>query len=322
MRDPNEVFERVKQKVTHHKKRKMHRVCTILAVSIPITVIIIALGIRMWFGASKGKLQDSEGKTSIAHVTTPGVTVTSTPGGEYAKKEDEITPYPTYEPTKVWTYTEAIDFVRSNAQKNQNAALFTIPTLSYYDVALMSIYRRFDVWETSGSMPYGITSMLASVVNPGIRKMSDDMYYLVFDTETNIRTYLFLSEQNGLSGLVGYAVELAGQPKQHADFQSIGNGSTMAEVVAIDESARLYYRFFCEEGIPSEGTISVRRESQNPYFTLHYLQDGILFYFYEALDEDGNLIVTDSYYSSDYKKTDCFGREIDYHINPLDYPTK
>ena len=233
---------------------------------------------------------------------------TSTPvqRGDSPSPTKEDRPYPTYEPTKVWTYTEAIDFVRSNAQKNQNAALFTIPTLSYYDVALMSIYRRFDVWETSGSMPYGITSMLASVVN----------------TETNIRTYLFLSEQNGLSGLVGYAVELAGQPKQHADFQSIGNGSTMAEVVAIDESARLYYRFFCEEGIPSEGTISVRRESQNPYFTLHYLQDGILFYFYEALDEDGNLIVTDSYYSSDYKKTDCFGREIDYHINPLDYPTK
>ena len=109
MRDPNEVFERVKQKVTHHKKRKMHRVCTILAVSIPITVIIIALGIRMWFGASKEKLQDSEGKTSIAHVTTPGVTVTSTPGGEYAKKEDNPTPH------VVW----AVHFTANISKENQ-----------------------------------------------------------------------------------------------------------------------------------------------------------------------------------------------------------
>ena len=109
MRDPNEVFERVKQKVTHHKKRKMHRVCTILAVSIPITVIIIALGIRMWFGASKEKLQDSEGKTSIAHVTTPGVTVTSTPGGEYAKKEDDSTPH------VVW----AVHFTANISKENQ-----------------------------------------------------------------------------------------------------------------------------------------------------------------------------------------------------------
>ena len=55
---------------------------------------------------------------------------------------------------------------------------------------------------------------------------------------------------------------------------------------------------------------------------MHYLQDGLLIYYYEAINESGDLVITDIYYSADYKKQDSHGREIDYRINELDYPRR
>ena len=55
---------------------------------------------------------------------------------------------------------------------------------------------------------------------------------------------------------------------------------------------------------------------------MHYLQDGILVIYYESMNEEGDLVVTRMDHSGDYRMTDVLGRELDYSINPLDYPKR
>lgn len=250
---------------------------------------------------------------------------------ETSLKIEEVTPSPssntpTSEPKRKDAFSEAIDFVRKTAKTDKAERFAVIPVIddkNWLFGELLGIARDFSVIEGSDGGDTSIVAMLRAVSAPAIRKMSEDMYYLMFKDKSGNVVYQFLSEQNGLSFLVGYGVMLTGAPKKYEDFQKIEKGSTLSDVRKIDDVAAAYYHLYCELGTPSEGTIEIRKESsRNPYHTVHYLQDGLLIYYYEAINEAGELIVTDIYYSTDYLKQDSHGREIDYHINELDYPNK
>ena len=233
---------------------------------------------------------------------------------------------PTGDPEKKTAFSEAIDFVRTNAKTDAAERVGVIPVIddeNWLFGKLLGIARDFSVIEGCDGGETSIVAMLRAVSAPAIRKMSEDMYYLMFKDKSGNVFYQFLSEQNGLSFLVGYGVMLTGAPKKYEDFQKIEKGSTLSDVRKIDDVAAAYYHLYCELGTPSEESIAIRKESsRNPYHTVHYLQDGLLIYYYEAINEAGELIVTDIYYSTDYLKQDSHGREIDYHINELDYPNK
>ena len=54
--------------------------------------------------------------------------------------------------------------------------------------------------------------------------------------------------------------------------------------------------------------------------SIHYLQNGILVVYYEDMNDNGELIVTKTEYSENYKLTDYVGREVNYRIAPIDLP--
>lgn len=77
---------------------------------------------------------------------------------------------------------------------------------------------------------------------------------------------------------------------RYADFQEIGKGDDIRQVEKIDPATSVYIRQLKEySGDPDEIT-----ESR------HYLEDGILIFFYEY--RDGQYVVCDSSFSPDYTK--------------------
>ncbi|MCR5376320.1 MAG: hypothetical protein K6E71_06185 [Lachnospiraceae bacterium] len=271
-----------------------------------------------------------EADNNPAKENNPSITEGVTPSPTGTPTTEGVTPSPTGTPTDEpepkSAFSEAIAYVRANATTDKAEQVGTIPVvddMNWLFGKLLGIGRDFSIIEGSDGGETSIVAMLHAVSAPAIRKMSEDMYYLMFKDKSGNVFYQFLSEQNGLSFLVGYGVMLTGAPKKYEDFQKIEKGSTLSDVLKIDDVARAYYHLYCEIGTPSEGTIEIRKESsRNPYHTVHYLQDGLLIYYYEAINESGDLVITDIYFSADYKKQDSHGREIDYRINELDYPRR
>ena len=159
-----------------------------------------------------------EADNNPAKENNPSITegVTSSPTGT-----------PTDEPEPKSAFSEAIAYVRANATTDKAEQVGTIPVvddMNWLFGKLLGIARDFSVIEGCDGGETSIIAMLRAVSAPAIRKMSEDMYYLMFKDKSGNVFYQFLSEQNGLSFLVGYGVMLTGAPKKYEDFQKIEKG--------------------------------------------------------------------------------------------------
>ena len=156
--------------------------------------------------------------------------------------------------------------------------------------------------------------------NCAIRDRGDGSYYIVLDTDTGKRMFIFYDASNRLITPVGYAVVVDGNYKRKEDFDSIAVGSTISEIIAIDNLAEVYRHMYMD--IYQMTPDNARNQGQYGMAcrSIHYLQNGILVVYYEDMNDNGELIVTKTEYSENYKLTDYVGREVNYRIAPIDLP--
>lgn len=222
--------------------------------------------------------------------------------------------------------TDIAEYIRNNALCDDTARL----EVKIYDrdtwYGSLLGQNRFvrlgidaGVFENYGNGVTLLQSVLYNYPEAEFRKMPDGMYYTAFESRDGDRLFWFGTEQNNLFALAGYPVLIHGPLKKYADFQNVTEGCTLRDVLECDATVKDYYDLFYQHSTINENSLRANKTTLR-YTTVHYLTDGILVFAYGAINEKGELVVTEIRYSPDYTLQDCRGREIIYRINPADLP--
>jgi hypothetical protein len=149
--------------------------------------------------------------------------------------------------------------------------------------------------------------------DPLVRE-NEDYIYLVYDTENNIRLFLFYSKDktNGMI-LDGYPVIMK-EKISYEDFSKIRVGDSIEEVNQIDPIIELYIKQF---EMRPEAYYEMDKENGIYFTSVHLLMDGILKIEYERTGDD-DYVITNIVYSEDFVLDGLFG-ETCYRISELDY---
>ena len=163
--------------------------------------------------------------------------------------------------------------------------------------------------------------VLAAANSDAVRKM-DDCYYLMYDTDTQVRVYLFFDASDGKDDLLpamGYPLYMA-QTLSYEDFQNVQVGDSAEKVQEIDP--KVVELWFC--WYHNEEEIVATYEGKGDFcFSYHLLTDGLLCFTYAV--EEGEVIVSGMEFADDFTigDIDWVGNEprgeICYAIDPLDY---
>ena len=170
-----------------------------------------------------------------------------------------------------------------------------------------------------------LKNLLEEYPTGAIRKASTGEEYLIYESESGYREYVFLELQpNGNNITKGYPLVI-GEVHSFKDYEHLNKGDTIDDVAKVDDVAALYKRRFIEFDLilpyPNSGYVSGKRFVS----TIHYLTDGILKIKYSLL-EDGTFVIADIIHSPDYtliyEDWDAWDVVTNYRIEPIDLPEK
>lgn len=235
---------------------------------------------------------------------------------------NEPTEAPTAEPTEVPTAaptnTPEPGLQKLDVPVYPDEQLFMVNSIVELGFDASSCYDAMLIWNT-------LKNLLEEYPTGAIRKASTGEEYLIYESESGYREYVFLELQPyGNDITKGYPLVI-GEVHSFKDFEHLNKGDTIDDVAKVDDIAALYKRKFIEFDLilpyPNSGYISGKRFVS----TIHYLTDGILKIKYSLL-EDGTFVIADIIHSPDYtliyEDWDAWDVVTNYRIEPIDLPKK
>lgn len=213
--------------------------------------------------------------------------------------------------------------ISETKEKNINTELVDIP-LYLGDELLFGTDGQFYLsrdacfYEGQNACQNSLRGILRTYPTEAIRERDENTIYLVYDTDTGYRLFLFSSYDNDLLSTIGFPVVVKKELK-YEDFKSLKSGDTIEEVSKIDPVAGLVKRDVLEVwGLDSKG-YQWYKENGYPPTSIHYLEDGIIKIEYE-MKEDRSLVISNIVYNENYDLVSANGKTINYRINELDLP--
>ena len=162
-----------------------------------------------------------------------------------------------------------------------------------------------------------LNSILSVFPNGALRDMGGGKKYLMYDTETGSRIYVFFNNTENSLKANGYSM-ISSKKLSYADMKALKTGQTMDDVIVIDPSAKYVeylYSFRSDKAIKYDIT-----HLNLPINTVHLLTDGVMKLTYERSGEEGSYVytITDIEYHDDFKM-EGHGGITDYRIAKEDY---
>ena len=158
-----------------------------------------------------------------------------------------------------------------------------------------------------------VGSIITAYPTKAIRE-TDYGYYMMYDTDTGIRLYLFFrqEENNKYRYLSGFPIIMA-KKLSYSKFKSISEGDTIDKVISIDPVTKNYKMIFDEN---NDAAIENQINKGVGPLSIHLLTDGILKIEYKRSDK--SYVITKITYSPDFE-LECFSGKLKYAINAWDY---
>ncbi len=183
---------------------------------------------------------------------------------------------------------------------------------------------QFDLCRDSGInkglslTPNHLGGILVTYPTEAIRRKQEDSLYLMYDTDSGYRLFLYSQGEDYPLTTSGFPVVVR-DPHLYDDFHALKAGNTIEEVEKIDPVAGLVRKEIIDVWnlVPLAATNLAK--TGFPCTSIHYLRDGILRIEYEML-EDRSLVISDMEYRDDYRLGQPTGNVIDYRINDKDLP--
>ena len=159
--------------------------------------------------------------------------------------------------------------------------------------------------------------ILSSFPDGAWRDMEDGRKYVMYDTDTGTRLYIFFTEHGNYRIATGYTLYSV-KKLSYSDMKPLKMGQTIDDVIAIDPTAQ--YVKVLYDRLPNETIKDYNDYFNQPINTVHLLTDGIMKFTYELGGEKGNYTYTivDIEYHSDFKMQGLAG-VTDYRIAEVDY---
>ena len=132
-------------------------------------------------------------------------------------------------------------------------------------------------------------SILATYPTNAIRVRTNNTSYLVYDTDTGYRFYLFVENEKSGS-TIGYPILIKkNNILSYSDFKDIQINDPIEKVETVDDIAT----------VSKPRILGRARLDYNPVSSVHYLKDGILWIDYTLSDKE-ELFVSNITFSSDF----------------------
>lgn len=178
-----------------------------------------------------------------------------------------------------------------------------------------SVYYMFS------SLPNNIAYLQESFPNIAIRTRDENTKYLVYDTDTGYRLFLYNPSHINYKSIEGFPIVVK-ELLPYSDFAGFRIGDPMEKVEAVDPIASLYKKNMIEHFHMDDPKIAANEKDFGlPHRSVHYLKDGILKIDYKTTEE-GKLIIANMTFNSDYLLPLASGIEPDfcYRICDIDLP--
>ena len=151
------------------------------------------------------------------------------------------------------------------------------------------------------------------------REKTCNDFYLMYLMENNYRLYQFFSyPANGCTSPVGYGL-VVGKVHSGSDFANLKRGDSIDDVIKVDDVASLYKEYFLDYLHYDTERAKTEEQDGNSICSLHYLDNGLMKIEY-TMKEEGELIIKDIEYYSNWVMEDSQGREVEYQIFDIDLP--
>lgn len=151
------------------------------------------------------------------------------------------------------------------------------------------------------------------------REKTCNDFYLMYLMENNYRLYQFFSyPANGCTSPVGYGL-VVGKVHSGSDFAKLKRGDSIDDVIKVDDVASLYKEYFLDYLHYDTERAKTEEQDGNSICSLHYLDNGLMKIEY-TMKEEGELIIKDIEYYSNWVMEDSQGREVEYQIFDIDLP--
>ena len=222
-----------------------------------------------------------------------------------------------------WLKAEEADAV---AVSDPNTDITDRIPVYYEDELLFNTNGSFDlgtdacIYDGFSYVPNASGKLLAYYPTDAIRDRGDGTYYAIYDTDTGYRLFLFFKNVNGQLYLQGYPIVLS----ELLDMVGLGQedisvGDSIEWVASKDPMTNLYIKMYRDVFDIDYKSAKAKKEHGLPLCSIHYLEDGLLKFEYEMM-ENGELKVSNIIYSEDRKLDDAIGNEVDYNILDIDLP--
>lgn len=215
------------------------------------------------------------------------------------------------------------EYINELKETDGKAEINTIPVFVEDDLLFKTngefyITRDACFYEDQNACQNNLGAILYAYPTKAIRERDKDTIYLIYDTDTGYRLFLFSSKDNDYLTPEGFPLILRNK-MDYSDFKSLNKGDPIEYVEDIDPVAGLVKRDVLEVwGLDSKG-YQWYKENGYPPTSIHYLEDGIIKIEYE-MKEDRSLVISNIVYNENYDLVSANGKTINYRINELDLP--
>lgn len=213
--------------------------------------------------------------------------------------------------------------IEGKKETDTNAKLKEVPVFQEYDLFFNTdghFYLGTDacLYEGQNARQNYTGGILEAYPTEAIRDRNGESVYLVYDTNTGYRLFLFVSYDNDLQTPIGFPVVIEKMISYDA-FSDLNLGDPIEKVEAIDSVATLHKKLIIDVWKLDPVGAENRAKYGYPCTSIHYLKDGILKIEYKML-ENKDLVISDIEFNEDYTLINALGDKVDYKINELDLP--
>lgn len=211
--------------------------------------------------------------------------------------------------------TESFAEVRNRIGTPETANVkLDIPVYYEFELLAGSYGTMFDLgFDACWYSPFATSQNLASQIlanypTNAIRVREDGSSYLIYDTETGYRFYLFI-DSDAMSRTVGFPVLVKkSNMLSYSDFKDIQINDSIIKVEMVDDVT-----------IWHETRMLSRAQDGYLVSSIHYLKDGILKIDY-SISETEELLVSNISFNKDFKIKTLDGKLTSHKIKDIDLP--
>lgn len=195
------------------------------------------------------------------------------------------------------------EYILSHATDMASKQPFRIPIysdkelLSACPVALGMNYDYWRSWANTKITAYHILRIRPTEAVryvDGTEDSSYPSYYLMYQSDTGARLYLFLKMNGQQSVTSGFPIWMR-ETLSYADFKDVKKGMNVKDVAKIDSAMNDYLEQFSSLSFEE---YELRYKAGMPFISMHLLTDGILKIVYDVTADD--IVVKNIIYSQDF----------------------